>query len=97
MRSLKRSDGIMVARGDLGVEMDLWQVPVFQKRIIARANDWGKPCIVATQMLETMIGSALRHGPRPATSLTPFSMAPTRSCFRARPPSAAIPFLPSIP
>ncbi len=53
------SDAIMVARGDLGVEMDIPEVPPAQKRIIKAANDWGKPCIVATQMLETMIDSAI--------------------------------------
>lgn len=49
------SDAVMVARGDLGVEMDLAQVPVVQKRIVAVSAAYGKPCIVATQMLETMI------------------------------------------
>ncbi len=48
------ADGIMVARGDLGVETDVAQVPMVQKRLIACADSWGKPCIVATQMLETM-------------------------------------------
>jgi pyruvate kinase len=52
------SDGIMVARGDLGVETDVAQVPMAQKRLIACADSWGKPCIVATQMLETMTTSA---------------------------------------
>lgn len=52
------ADAIMVARGDLGVEMDIAQVPVVQKRIVAACKDWGKPCIVATQMLETMIENA---------------------------------------
>lgn len=52
---LDEADGIMVARGDLGVELDLATVPIAQKRLIARAHHHGKPCIVATQMLETMI------------------------------------------
>lgn len=52
---VEASDAIMVARGDLGVEMDIAQVPVAQKRIVAAAAKQGKPCIVATQMLETMI------------------------------------------
>jgi pyruvate kinase len=55
---VQASDLIMVARGDLGVEMDLAQVPVLQKRLVACADQWGKPCIVATQMLESMINSA---------------------------------------
>jgi pyruvate kinase len=49
------SDGIMVARGDLGVEMDIPIVPIAQKRIVSACRAQGKPCIVATQMLETMI------------------------------------------
>ncbi len=52
---VRAADAIMVARGDLGVEMDLAQVPVVQKQLIAAADAWGKPCIVATQMLESMI------------------------------------------
>jgi pyruvate kinase len=54
---IEAADGLMVARGDLGVEMDLARVPVIQKRLLAVAQDHGKPCIVATQMLESMIQS----------------------------------------
>jgi pyruvate kinase len=54
------SDGVMVARGDLGVEMNPEQVPVVQKNIIARAREFRRPVITATQMLESMT-----ENPRP--------------------------------
>lgn len=52
---LRESDGIMVARGDLAVELSAERVPIEQKRIVARCRRLGKPVIVATQMLDSMI------------------------------------------
>lgn len=52
---LDASDGIMVARGDLGVELPFAQVPILQKRILTRARERGKWAIVATQMLGSMV------------------------------------------
>jgi len=57
---LRASEGVMVARGDLGVEMSPERVPVVQKNIIARAREFRRPVITATQMLESMT-----ENPRP--------------------------------
>lgn len=57
---LNVSDGIMVARGDLGVEVSTQVVPLYQKKMITMANEKGKPVITATHMLESMM-----HTPRP--------------------------------
>ena len=51
------ADGVMIARGDLGVELPIEQIPVVQKQIMRKANMWAKPVITATQMLESMIGN----------------------------------------
>lgn len=57
---IEASDGIMIARGDLGVELPTEKIPVIQKNIINRCRDYGKPVVVATQMLESMV---LNHTP----------------------------------
>ena len=57
---LEVSDGVMVARGDLGVDVSFELVPLYQKKIIAIANEMGKPVITATHMLESM-----QENPRP--------------------------------
>jgi pyruvate kinase len=52
---IRESDGIMIARGDLGIEMPLEELPILQKELVRHAHWHGKPAIVATQMMMSMV------------------------------------------
>ena len=55
---IRAADTVMVARGDLGIEMPIWQVPIVQKRLLHIAGQLARPSITATQMLDSMVNSS---------------------------------------
>ena len=72
------SDAVMVARGDLGVEMPPQKVPTIQRRVLRAIRHHGKPVVVATQMLKSMITTPTPTRTRPRTSPPQSTRAPTR-------------------
>ncbi len=74
---IRAADCVMVARGDLGIELPIEDVPLAQKRLLKLAGQLARPSITATQMLDSMVSSPRPRGPRPPTSPTRSSTGPT--------------------
>ena len=94
---LSAADAVMVARGDLGVEIDFTELPGIQKDIIDRSFSFGKPIVTATQMLDSMMVN-----PRPTRAeisdvANAIYDAPPPSCCPARPLPVTTPWRPSRP
>lgn len=87
---LSVADGIMVARGDMGVEIDYAEIPSIQKHLIDHAMQMGKICITATQMLDSMMVNPAPPVQKLPTLLTPFMTAPVPLCCPAKLPQASI-------
>ena len=94
---LSAADAVMVARGDLGVEIDFTELPGIQKDIIDRSFSFGKPIVTATQMLDSMMVNPRPPVPRSPTWQMPSTMAPPPSCCLVRPLPVTTPWRPSRP
>ena len=82
---IKESDSIMVARGDLGVELEAWDVPAWQKKACILANKNSTPVIVATQMLESMVENARECTARLITGILCETIFVLTNTFVSRP------------
>ena len=85
------ADCVMVARGDLGIELPIAEVPMVQKRVLALAGAHARPSITATQMLDSMVASSRPTRAEVADVANAILDGPTRSCSPRRRRWAPIP------